>query len=78
MTIKYQTIYEVIGKNIKKYRSEKTWTQQDLADRCIGVTRAKISKMETAYEDFMMSTLLEVCHALGKSLEEIAKEESSK
>ncbi len=71
---KYNNVYLNIGKNVKRFRSERGWIQQDLADKCEGVTRAKISKIENAYEDYMLSTLLEVCNALDKSLEDISKE----
>ena len=68
---KFKHIYNVIGKNVKRFRKEKGWTQQQLADKCEDVTRAKVSKIENAYEDYMFSTLLEVCNALGKTLSEI-------
>ncbi len=71
---KYSTVYQNIGRNVKRFRSERGWIQQDLADKCEGVTRAKVSKIENAYQDYMFSTLLEVCNALGKSLDEISKE----
>lgn len=71
---KHSSVYFDIGKNIKQFRSEKRWTQQDLADKCEGVTRAKISKIENAYQDYMLSTLLEICTALDKSLNEISVE----
>lgn len=71
---KYYSVYLAIGNNVKRFRTEKGLTQQQLSDKCDGVTRAKISKIENAYEDYMMSTLLEVGNALGKSLKEIAEE----
>lgn len=71
---KHSKVYSNIGKNVKRFRTEKRWIQQDLADKCEGVTRAKVSKIENAYEDYMLSTLIEICNALGKSLEEITKE----
>lgn len=71
---KHSKVYSNIGKNVKRFRNDKGWIQQDLADKCEGVTRAKISKIENAYEDYMLSTLIEICNALGKSLEEIAQE----
>jgi len=72
---KFKHIYNVIGKNVKRFRNEKGWTQQQLADKCEDVTRAKVSKIENAYEDYMFSTLLEVCNALGKTLSEISEAE---
>lgn len=72
---KFKEIYNAIGKNVKRFRNEKGWTQQQLADKCEDVTRAKVSKIENAYEDYMFSTLLEVCNALGKTLPEISLED---
>lgn len=71
---KHSNVYLNIGRNVKRFRSEKGWTQQDLADKCEGVTRAKISKIENAYQDYMLSTLLEVCKSLDKSLNDISIE----
>lgn len=70
---KYKNIYINIGQNVKKFREEKGWIQKDLADRCEGVTREKVSKIENAYQDYMFSTLLEVCSALNKTLDEISE-----
>lgn len=74
MLKKYHGVYQNIGKNVKRFRKERGWTQQDLADNCEGVTREKVSKIENAYQDYMLSTMLEVCNALNKTLEEISKE----
>lgn len=41
--------------------------------RCEGVTREKVSKIENACQDYMFSTLLEVCNALDNTLDEISK-----
>ncbi|WP_028298196.1 helix-turn-helix domain-containing protein [Olivibacter sitiensis] len=62
--------YITIGKNIRKFREEREWSQEDVANRC-SVNAAKISKMENARVDYMLSSLLEVCKALGKDLEEV-------
>ncbi len=64
----FNTIYSTIGDNIKKYRLEKGWTQQDLANRCKSTNREKISRMENSRSDYMLSTLLDVCEALGLEL----------
>jgi len=62
--------YKIIGVNIRRFRDKLNYSQDDLASRC-SVNRAKISKIENAREDYMFSTLLEVCKALGKTLQEI-------
>lgn len=71
MVERYKEVYEIIGNNIKKFREEKKWTQSDLADHCRGVNRTKISKMENGQVNYLLSSLLEVCEALGKTLKEI-------
>jgi transcriptional regulator with XRE-family HTH domain len=72
MVERYKEVYDIIGNNIKKFREEKKWTQSDLADRCQGVNRTKISKMENGQVNYLLSSLLEVCDALGKTLKEIS------
>ncbi len=72
MVERYKEVYDTIGNNIKKFREEKKWTQSDLADRCHGVNRTKISKMENGQVNYLLSSLLEVCDALGKSLKEVS------
>jgi len=70
----YSSIYQIIGENIRQYREKSKWTQDDLANRCESVNRSKISKMENARVDYMLSTLLEVCNALGVDLNEITQQ----
>ena len=72
MKTEFHDLYKVIGANIKFFRIELGWTQDELASRC-SVNRAKISKIENARRDYMFSTLLEVCKALDKNLEEVIK-----
>lgn len=62
--------YELIGNNVREIRIKKGWTQEDLANRC-SVNSAKISKIENAREDFMLSTLIEIANALNVTLKEI-------
>jgi len=64
------SVYENIGRNVKKFRTSLGWTQDELASRC-SVNRAKISRIENARKDYMFSTLLEVCAALGVELHQI-------
>ena len=70
----YEKHYQIIGANIKKLRREMGWSQDDLANRCNKLDRGKISKMENARADYMHSTLLEVCSALGKDIVYICTE----
>lgn len=70
MKEKHKEHYQVIGNNLRRIRLEKGLSQQDLANRC-DVERAKISRIENATEDFMLSTLLELTSALEVSLSEL-------
>ncbi|WP_205942363.1 helix-turn-helix domain-containing protein [Pedobacter sp. SYP-B3415] len=69
--------YKVIGKNIKHFRKQRDMSQQDLANLCNTVDRSKISDMENAKEDFMLSTLIEVAFALELPLEVLVAENAN-
>ena len=64
MKEKHKEQFKIIGANLRKIRDEKGFSQQDLSNRC-DVERAKISRIENATEDFLLSTLLELASALG-------------
>ncbi|WP_442587764.1 helix-turn-helix domain-containing protein [Pedobacter sp. AW31-3R] len=70
----HQKYYRTIGENIRRIRLEQQLSQQRLADNCDKVDRAKISDIENAKEDFMFSTLLDVCDALHIQLAELITE----
>lgn len=59
-----------IGENIRRIRTEKGFSQQDIANRC-DVDRAKISSIENAKEDFVFTTLLEIANALEVNVAEL-------
>ena len=71
-----QAYYNRIGKNLLRFRKEQGLSQQELSNKC-NVDRAKISRIENGREDFMMSTLLELCSALNRPLEDLILEEPS-
>jgi len=73
MKEKYLKHYRVIGNNVKELRLDKDWTQVELANRC-SVNAEQISRIENARRDYMHSTLLEICEALGVSIIEIMQE----
>ena len=70
MKDKFKSHYEIIGQNVKSLRNIQKLTQQELANRC-SVNREQISRIENARRDYMHSTLLEVCEALGVTIIEI-------
>ena len=63
MKDKHQKYFDLVGKNLRQLRKNKGLSQQDLANLC-DVDRAKISNIETAKEDFVFTTLLELADAL--------------
>ncbi|MCZ4224837.1 helix-turn-helix domain-containing protein [Pedobacter rhodius] len=72
MKEKFEEHYKTIGRNVKKLRNAQKLTQLELANKC-SVNREQISRIENARRDYMHSTLLEVCEALGVSVFEIMK-----
>ena len=68
--------FKIIGKNIRRYRKLKGLSQQSLATLCEKVDRSKISDIENAKEDFMYSTLIELCIALELTPADIVIEKS--
>lgn len=73
MKEKFRAHYEIIGKNVKKLRKAQKLTQLELANKC-SVNREQISRIENGRRDYMHSTLLEVCDALGISAIEVMTE----
>jgi transcriptional regulator with XRE-family HTH domain len=67
MKEKYLSHYKIIGKNVRELRIEKGWTQAELANRC-SINAEQVSRIENARRDYMHSTILEVCDALGISI----------
>ena len=63
MKDKHQKYFDLVGKNLRQLRKNKGLSQQDLSNLC-DVDRAKISTIETAKEDFVFTTLLELADAL--------------
>jgi len=76
MSVKNGEYFKIIGKNIRRYRKLKGLSQQSLATLCDRVDRSKISDIENAKEDFMYSTLIEVCIALELTPADVVIEKS--
>ncbi|WP_313366848.1 helix-turn-helix domain-containing protein [Sphingobacterium mizutaii] len=71
MINKYKNIYHRIGNNLKKERKKANLTQEQLANITARVDKSKISNIENAKEDYMLSTLLELTNALGIDIEQL-------
>ena len=74
MYLSQKSAYIKLGQNLQKLRHERGLTQQCLSKKCEKVDRAKISDIENAKEDFMFSTLLNLCKGLEVSLYEVIKD----
>ena len=61
-------IYNTIGKNIKKYRKLKGWTQLELAEK-LYVSESFISKLESVtYQTIAIDTLEQIAKLLDTSI----------
>ena len=61
-----------IGKNIRKYRLKKGFTQLDLAATC-GFEESSIGRLENGNTNPTIKTLLKIAKALGVKLNELTK-----
>lgn len=73
MDIRHSEYFKRIGKNLKRKRLSEGLTQEQLANKIPKMDRSKISDMENGKEDYFFSKLLNVCEALGMTLEEAVK-----
>ena len=65
---KQYNIYNVIGKNIKKYRQEKGFTQRELADKLL-LSESFIAKLESdTYQSISIDTLEQIAIVLEKDI----------
>ncbi|MFH1995899.1 MAG: helix-turn-helix transcriptional regulator [Candidatus Omnitrophota bacterium] len=60
----------MFGKNIRKFREDHNFTQQDLADS-LGVSRQAVCMWETGRRDMKATTLNRVARFLDVSVDEI-------
>lgn len=62
---KQYNIYNIIGKNIKKYRKEKGFTQRKLAEALL-LSESFIAKLESeTYQSISIDTLEQISIVLG-------------
>ncbi len=70
-------IYEMISKNIKKYRRQKGWTQEKLAEE-INYSLSFISGIESTYhQTFSLGAAWRISQALGIELEKLCEDENN-
>ncbi|MCM1338103.1 MAG: helix-turn-helix domain-containing protein [Muribaculaceae bacterium] len=66
------------GKVVKRIRTSKSGSLNNIAFSRGGVTSATLSRIENAQVDFKFSTLLKLCHTLDISLADLFKDYSYK
>ena len=68
-------IYNTIGKNIKKYRNLKGWTQRELAEK-LYVSESFIAKLESkTYQTIAIDTLEQIAKLLDTHIKNFFDEE---
>lgn len=69
-------IYEVISKNVKKYRKLKGWTQEKLAEE-INYSLSFISGIESSYhQTFSLGAIWRISRALGVDFAKLCEDDS--
>ena len=70
-------VYYFVGKNIRKYRKQKGWTQRKLADEST-YSKQFISNIENnVHQTFSLGTLWKLSQVLDVSLSDLCKEENN-
>lgn len=63
-----ENIYNTIGKNIKKYRKKKGWTQRQLAERLL-LSDSFIGKLESiTHQTISIETLEQIANVLNTDI----------
>lgn len=65
-----------IAKNIKRMRTQRGWTQEQLAEM-VGVTRATVTQWETGWSQPRMGAVTKLAGAFGVSVAEVVSAKSS-
>lgn len=60
----------MVGKNIKKLRLEREWTQGELADR-LGVSRAALGNYEREVREPCIDLLIKLSDVFGVTVDEL-------
>lgn len=69
-----EDIYNIIGKNIKKYRLENNLTQRELAEKLL-LSDSFIAKLESVtHQTISIDTLEEIAHILNKNIKDFFEE----
>ena len=66
------TVYQKLATKIRKLRSQKGWSQEELADRA-GLHRTYISHLENGKRQISVETLCKIAAGFGISSSELIK-----
>lgn len=69
--------YRAMGMRIRQKRTEKGWSQAELAERS-GIEPSNISHIERAATKLSLPTLVSIANALGATLDELAYDSLTK
>ncbi len=65
-----EDIYNIIGKNIKKYRLERNMTQRELAEKLL-LSDSFIAKLESVtHQTISIDTLEQIAYILNKDIKD--------
>ena len=68
-------VYYYVGKNIRKYRRMRGWTQEQLAEKA-NYSKQFISNMENdTHQTFSLGTLWKIALTLDVGIDELVKED---
>ncbi len=75
MSLKHSEHYKIIGQTIKKYRRQKGFTQEQLADMA-SISISYITKIEAVNCDqpFSLEVLLDIAEVLGISIHQLLED----
>lgn len=67
-----------IGKNVKKFRSERNMTQQELAFYCGNMDRSTVSNIERFNCDGLnITTIVRICYVLNVDVSQLFEKEKA-
>lgn len=70
-------VYDFVGKNVRKYRKQKGWTQKKLAEES-RYSKQFISNIENnVHQTFSLGTLWKLAQVLEVDLSDLCKEEDN-
>lgn len=74
-TMKNKDIYNIVGKNIKKYRKSNNLTQRQLAEKLL-LSESFIAKLESiTHQTISLDTIEQIAHVLNVDIKNLFDDE---